>query len=117
MTARSRGLLRRRALAAGFAIVSAAMANAKPQSPADPTPAQESGVATGAPQAFAAQLPQRRELTLAEAIAIAQRRYPGRVVQAQTVQLGNGAVHEIEIIGNDGLVHRVRVDARTGAVN
>lgn len=65
--------------------------------------------------ASAAQLPNRRALTLAEAVQIAQKRVPGRVVQAQTVQQGNGAVHEIRIIGNDGMVHTVRVDARTGA--
>ncbi|HZF29843.1 MAG TPA: PepSY domain-containing protein [Gammaproteobacteria bacterium] len=70
----------------------------------------------GEPRGFVTQLPQRRELTLAEAITMAQGRYPGRVVRAQTIQLGNGAVHEIRIIGNDGLVHVVRVDARTGAV-
>jgi uncharacterized membrane protein YkoI len=63
-----------------------------------------------------AQLPQRRQLTLAEAIQLAQSRYPGRVVRAQTVQQGNGAVHEIRIISNDGRVHNVTVDARTGAV-
>ena len=70
--------------------------------------------ATGS--AAVAQLPNRRELTLPEAITIAQGRYPGRVVRAQTIQQGNGAVHEIRIIGNDGIVHVVRVDARTGAV-
>ena len=66
--------------------------------------------------AAAAQLPNRRALTLPEAVTIAQGRYPGRVVQAQTIQQGNGAVHEIRIIGNDGIVHIVRVDARTGAM-
>ena len=55
-------------------------------------------------------------MTLAEAIVIAQRRHPGRVVRSQTLQQGNGAVHEVRIIGNDGAVHTVRVDARTGAV-
>ena len=63
------------------------------------------------------QLPQRRQLTLAEAIQLAQSRYPGRVVRAQTSQTGNGAVHEIRIISNDGRVHNVTVDARTGAVH
>ena len=66
---------------------------------------------------FQAQLPQRRQLTLGEAIQLAQSRYPGRVVRAQTIQQGNGAVHEIRIIGNDGRVHTVTVDARTGAVH
>jgi len=66
--------------------------------------------------AFVAQLPQRRSLTLAEAIMIAQNRHPGRVVRAQTLEQGNGQVHEVRIIGNDGRVHTVRVDARTGSV-
>jgi len=80
--------------------------------------AEEAALAVDHAQAPAivAQLPNRRALTLAEAIMIAQGRYPGRVVSAQTVQQGNGAVHEIRIIGNDGTVHTVRVDARTGAV-
>ena len=69
------------------------------------------------PAPFQAQLPQRRQLTLAEAIMLAQSRYPGRVVRAQTIQQGNGAIHEIRIIGNDGRVHTVTVDARTGAVH
>jgi uncharacterized membrane protein YkoI len=64
-----------------------------------------------------AQLPQRRQLTLGEAIQLAQSRYPGRVVRAQTIQTGNGAVYDIRIIGNDGRVHNVTVDARTGAVH
>jgi hypothetical protein len=68
------------------------------------------------PRAFVAQLPNQRGLTLAEAVVIAQRRHPGRVVRSQTIQQGNGAVHEVRIIGNDGVVHDVRVDARTGAV-
>ena len=80
--------------------------------------AQPPGGASGlAPSPFQAQLPQRRQLTLPEAIMLAQSRYPGRVVRAQTIQQGNGAVHEIRIIGNDGRVHTVTVDARTGAVH
>ncbi len=66
--------------------------------------------------AGSAQLPNPRGATLADAIVSAQKRYPGRVVRAQTIAQGNGSVHEIRIIGNDGLVHTVRVDARTGAV-
>jgi hypothetical protein len=69
------------------------------------------------PPAVAAQLPNQRGLTLAEAVVIAQRQHPGRVVRSQTIQQGNGAVHEIRIIGTDGVVHTVRVDARTGAVH
>jgi len=64
-----------------------------------------------------AQLPNRRAITLAEAMLIAQMRHPGRVTRAQTIQQGNGAVHEIRIIGTDGRVHTVRVDASTGEVH
>jgi hypothetical protein len=105
----------RRALAAiaaasfGFAGAVAA------QPPAGHPPPGGSSLAPASP--FQAQLPQRRQLTLAEAIQLAQSRYPGRVVRAQTIQQGNGAVHEIRIIGNDGRVHTVTVDARTGAVH
>src|SRR4051812_39593344 len=42
------------------------------------------GLAPG--NSLQAQLPQRRQLTLGEAIQLAQSRYPGRVVRAQTIQ-------------------------------
>jgi hypothetical protein len=77
-------------------------------------PSLAPGVPT--PTAVVTQLPNQRGLTLAEAIVIAQRRHPGRVVRSQTIQQGNGAIHEVRIIGNDGAVHTVRVDARTGAI-
>jgi len=97
--------------AASFGLAGAVVA----QPPAGHPPPGGSSLAPAAP--FQAQLPQRRQLTLAEAIQLAQSRYPGRVVRAQTIQQGNGAVHEIRIIGNDGRVHTVTVDARTGAVH
>jgi len=111
----------RRALLAGLAAVSLSMTGAGIARALERTPSgteQGSALAPGEAltHAVIAQLPNRRELTLAEAIVSAQSRYPGRVVRAQTIQQGNGAVHEIRIIGNDGLVHTVRVDARTGAV-
>lgn len=67
------------------------------------------------PRSFAVQLPNRRNVTLAEAIMIAQRHQPGRVVRSQTLQ--GAGVHEVRIIGNDGTVHTLRIDARTGAVS
>jgi uncharacterized membrane protein YkoI len=110
-----------RALLAALAAVSLGMAGAgtaqsfeRTRSGTEPGAALAPGEALT--DAAIAQLPNRRELTLAEAIVSAQSRYPGRVVRAQTIQQGNGAVHEVRIIGNDGLVHTVRVDARTGAV-
>ena len=110
-----------RALLALLAIASLSMAGggsaqafAYARSDAD----QGSALATGdaLTAAFIAQLPNRRALTLAEAILIAQSRYSGPRSARPNHPQGNGSVHEIRIIGNDGLVHDVRVDARTGAV-
>lgn len=102
------------------AVSLSAAGTARAQSLTHPRSAPEQGSSLppgeSLPAAFLAQLPQRRSLSLAEAITIAQSRHPGRVVRAQTIEQGNGAVHEIRIIGNDGRVHTVRVDARTGAV-
>ena len=112
MTERTRALLIALAVvAAGAAEAGLARAGTLPSE-------QGSGFAAGdtLPAAFVAQLPQRRSLSLAEAITIAQSRYPGRVVRAQTIEQGNGPVHEVRIIGNDGRVHTIRVDGRTGSV-
>lgn len=46
---------------------------------------------------------------------MAQGRYPGRVVRAETVQMGDRLVHEIRILGDDGRVRTVRIDAQTGS--
>jgi hypothetical protein len=101
------------ALAAASFGVAGAVAAQPPAPPGHPGGGGQSLV----PPNTLAQLPQRRQLTLGEAIVIAQNRYPGRVVRAQTMQTGNGAIFEIRIIGNDGRVHTVTVDARTGAVH
>jgi uncharacterized membrane protein YkoI len=57
---------------------------------------------------------QRGGVSLAQATAMALNRYRGRVVRAETVQMGDRAVHEIRILGDDGRVRTVRVDAQTG---
>jgi hypothetical protein len=62
--------------------------------------------------AFAAQ---RGGISLAQATAIAQSRYQGRVVSAKTIMAGDRVVHEIRILGNDGRVRTVRIDAQTGS--
>jgi uncharacterized membrane protein YkoI len=63
-------------------------------------------------KAFAAQ---RGGISLSQATAMAQSRYPGRVVRAESVMIGDRVVHEIRILGNDGRVRTVRVDAQTGS--
>jgi uncharacterized membrane protein YkoI len=59
---------------------------------------------------------QRGGISLSQATAIAQSRVPGRVVSAKTVMAGDRVIHEIRILGDDGRVRTVRVDAQTGAV-
>lgn len=55
-------------------------------------------------------------ISLAQATAMARSRFPGRVVRAETVRLGDRAVHEIRILGEDGrTVRTVRIDAQTGS--
>jgi hypothetical protein len=54
-------------------------------------------------------------ISLAQATAMATSRYQGRVVRAETVQRGDRVVHEIRILGDDGRVRTVRVDAQSGA--
>lgn len=61
-----------------------------------------------------AQTVQRGQVSLREATALAQRRFPGRVARAETVTTGNRRVHVIRILGDDGRVRTVRVDAETG---
>jgi uncharacterized membrane protein YkoI len=55
-------------------------------------------------------------ISLADAAARALSAFPGRVVGQRTVQMGDRAVHEIRILGEDGhTVRTFRVDAQTGA--
>jgi len=54
-------------------------------------------------------------VSLAQATAMAQSRFPGRVVRAETVQMGDRAVHEIRILDEEGRVRTVRIDAQTGS--
>jgi len=59
---------------------------------------------------------QRGGVSLAQATSMAQSRVPGRVVRAETVQMGDRVVHEIRILGEDGrTVRTVRIDAQTGS--
>jgi uncharacterized membrane protein YkoI len=60
--------------------------------------------------AYMAQSP----VSLAQATELAQSRFPGRVVLAETVSRGGRRIHNIRILGEDGRVRTVRIDARTG---
>ena len=58
---------------------------------------------------------QRGGVSLEQATAMARSRFPGRVVRAEPVQMGDRRVYEIRILGDDGRVRIVRIDAQTGA--
>jgi len=66
------------------------------------------------PAAFPAQRGAGR-VSLAQATAMAQSRFRGRVVRAETVMRGDRTVHEIRILGEDGRVRTVRIDAESGS--
>ncbi len=63
-------------------------------------------------KAFAAQ---RGGVSLGQATAMARSRYPGRVVRAEMVMMGDRVIFEIRILGDDGRVRTVRIDAQTGS--
>ena len=98
----------------GFALcaVLAALLGASGGALAQPRPALFQFDNEAPVRAFAAQ---RGGISLSQATAMAQGRYPGRVVRAETVTMGDRVVHEIRILGNDGRVRTVRVDAQTGS--
>jgi uncharacterized membrane protein YkoI len=102
-----------RAVAALALCAVAASAAARPL----PSPHEQAEPAQLAPAQRDSLFPAQREggISLAQATAIAQSRYQGRVVRAETVQLGNRLVHEIRILGEDGRVRTVRIDAQTGS--
>ena len=59
---------------------------------------------------------QRGSVSLQQATAMAQRLHQGRVVRAETVSRGGRLIHEIRILGDDGRVRTVRIDAENGQV-
>jgi uncharacterized membrane protein YkoI len=71
--------------------------------------------AEGAPIFSTAQQIQRGGISLAQAQAMAQSRYQGRVVRAVTLMQGDRVIHEIRILGDDGRVRTVLIDGQTGA--
>jgi uncharacterized membrane protein YkoI len=74
-------------------------------------------VGGAAPQGlFAQEL--RPGISLQQAVEIAMRERPGRVVRAVTVTAGGMRVHEVRILLDEGgRVVTIRVDARTGRVD
>lgn len=54
-------------------------------------------------------------ISLQQAIEMATRRYPGRVVRADTTVRNGRVVHEIRILGDDSRVRTVQIDAQSTA--
>lgn len=80
-----------------------------------------SPIETGTPS-FEGEVPtvfmaQRGAVSLDQAIQLASRRYPGRVVRAETTERGGRRVHEIRILverDGDARMRIVRIDAENG---
>ncbi len=103
---------RRRGCCTAVAVALTALLGLAGTAEARPRPLPLSLDDDAAPIAFAAQ---RGGISLSQATAIAQGRYQGRVVSAKTIMAGDRVIHEIRILGNDGRVRTVRIDAQTGS--
>jgi uncharacterized membrane protein YkoI len=55
-----------------------------------------------------------RAISLDEAVARAERRYKARAVRAEEKRHGDRVEYRIRLLGEDGRVFEVRVDAATG---
>lgn len=58
-----------------------------------------------------------RAISLDEAVARAERRYDARVVRAEEKQHDDRIEYRIRLLGADGRVFEVRIDAETGQEN
>lgn len=72
-------------------------------------PAADRGRGRGAERMLA-----ERAISLDEAVARAERRYKARAVRAEEKQRGERVEYRIRLLGDDGRVFEVRVDAETG---
>ena len=82
---------------------------------ARPVPGPERVVVqVGEPEPAARTVQRGGPVSLEQAIAMAQSRYEGRVVRAETKMRGGRAEHEIRILGEGNRVRIVRIDAQSG---
>jgi hypothetical protein len=60
----------------------------------------------------------RQAVQSGDAVSLSQLRggIPGEVISAQLCRTGGGLVYVVSVLGPDGAVQRLQVDARTGAV-
>jgi uncharacterized membrane protein YkoI len=57
---------------------------------------------------------EQRSVSLDEAVAQAERRYKARAVRAEEKRHGDRIEYRIRLLGDDGRVFEVRIDAATG---
>jgi uncharacterized membrane protein YkoI len=57
-----------------------------------------------------------RQISMDEAVDLAQRRYKARVVRAEVSERGGRRVYLLRLLSEDGRVFNVRVDAATGSI-
>ncbi|HEX5462114.1 MAG TPA: PepSY domain-containing protein [Steroidobacteraceae bacterium] len=60
--------------------------------------------------------PRRAELSMAQAVRLAQRRFRARVVRAETRTQGDRTIYVLRMLDDAGRVFAVRVDAVSGAI-
>ena len=87
------------ALAAGLSAAATPGGSARPPSRDD------------APRSLA-----ERQISMDEAVDMAQRRYNARVVRAEVSDRGGRRVYLLRLLSDDGRVFNVRVDAATGSI-
>jgi uncharacterized membrane protein YkoI len=118
-TSTASGRDRRRA--GGLSVLLALVALA----PAAPSTALAAGLSATAMQGGSARAPSRddaprrlaeRQISMDEAVDMAQRRYNARVVRAEVSDRGGRRVYLLRLLSDDGRVFNVRVDAATGNI-
>ncbi len=107
------GLIAAGVAAATLVATNAAVAQSRPRPLLQAETADESLAPAQRDQLFPAQ--RAGGVSLGQATNMALSRYPGRVVRAETVQMGERVVHEIRILDEEGRVRTVRIDAQTGS--
>lgn len=80
-------------------------------------PVSESAVASGPRERGGERAMAERSISLDEAVAQAERRYKARAVRAEEKRHGERIEYRIRLLGDDGRVFEVRVDAATGREN
>jgi hypothetical protein len=99
------------ALAVGLPVVSAAASVPDVPGPATVSGSARPGHAGGSLRSLA-----DRQISMDEAVDMAQRRYNARVVRAEVSDRGGRRVYLLRLLSDDGRVFNVRVDAATGNI-